>query len=241
MSPGVMQVLENSRFLGLCCLGISPLLTHATPLTKNTRRHRIQGDESRMNPTTLHMAQAVRPSHVRSSKHSKSIGNFFNAFLAVTNPVFAYAGHFMRLLAWFFILIYKMHKPEGTMIKAAWCLQGFATVFVFSVVMYVNIGNTIQSPILFSLPMVWAKAVFAIALPNFLCSSGLLIHSSSYKAGTAIATILAITVPILSYLIGIVAALFAACTSICVTGTYVSIKLIVKVYANGQVGKPFVC
>jgi hypothetical protein len=82
-----MQVLENSCFLGLYFLGISPLLTHAMPLTKNTRRHRIQGDESHMNSTTLHTAQAVCPSHVRSSKCSKGIGDFFNAFLAVTNPV----------------------------------------------------------------------------------------------------------------------------------------------------------
>lgn len=50
MAPGVMQVLGNSRFLGLYFLGIPPLLTHAMPLTKNTRRHRIQRDESRMEP-----------------------------------------------------------------------------------------------------------------------------------------------------------------------------------------------
>ncbi|KAG2368863.1 transmembrane amino acid transporter protein-domain-containing protein [Suillus spraguei] len=137
--------------------------------------------------------------------------NFLDAFLAVTNPVF-------------FILISEMHRPEDAM-KAAWCLQGFATVFyaVFSIVMYVYIGNT---------------AAFAIALPNFLFSSGLYVHTAAklvfvrifrhsehvYShtlfgwtvwtllcfAGVAIATILAIAVPIFSYLIGIAAALFAA-------------------------------
>lgn len=232
--------------------------------------------------------------------------NFFDAFLAVTNPVFAYAGHFM-----FFILISEMRRPEDAM-KAAWCLQGFATVFyaVFSIVMYVYIGNTVQSPALFSLPPAWAKATFAIALANFLFSAGLYTHTAAklvfvrifrhsehvYShtllgwtiwtllcfAGVAIAAILAIAVPIFSYLIGIAAALFAAWYTyglagffwlhdvyhlkggvdglkrrpigttvavltiiagafICVAGTYVSIKLIVGAYANGQVGRPFVC
>jgi amino acid permease len=235
-----------------------------------------------------------------------SSSNFFDAFLAVTNPVFAYAGHFM-----FFILISEMRRPEDAM-KAAWCLQGFATVFyaVFSIVMYVYIGNTVQSPVLFSLPPVWAKATFGIALANFLFSSGLYTHTAAklvfvrifrhsehiYShtllgwtvwtllcfSGVALAVILAVAVPIFSYLIGIAAALFAAWYTyglagffwlhdvyhlkggmdglkqrpsgttiavltviagafICVAGTYVSIKLIVGAYADGQVGRPFVC
>ncbi|KAG1885688.1 transmembrane amino acid transporter protein-domain-containing protein [Suillus subluteus] len=232
--------------------------------------------------------------------------NFFDAFLAVTNPVFAYAGHFM-----FFILISEMRRPEDAM-KAAWCLQVFATIFyaVFSIVMYVYIGNTVQSPALFSLPPAWAKATFGIALANFLFSAGLYTHTGAklvfvrifrhsehvYShtllgwtvwtllcfAGVAIAVILAVAVPIFSYLIGITAALFAAWYTyglaglfwlhdvyhlkggvdglkrrpigttiavltiisgafICVAGTYVSIKLIVEAYANGQAGRPFVC
>ncbi|KAG2368224.1 transmembrane amino acid transporter protein-domain-containing protein [Suillus spraguei] len=232
--------------------------------------------------------------------------NFFDAFLAVTNPVFAYAGHFM-----FFILISEMRRPEDAM-KAAWCLQGFATVFyaVFSIVMYVYIGNTVQSPALFSLPPAWEKATFAIALPNFLFCAGLCTHTAAKLvfvrifrhskhvhshtllgwtvwtllcfAAIAIAVILAIAVPIFSYLIGIAAALFAAWYTyglagffwlhdvyhmkggvnglkqrsigtviavltvisgafICVAGTYVSIKLIAEAYADGQVGRPFVC
>ncbi|KAG2098437.1 transmembrane amino acid transporter protein-domain-containing protein [Suillus discolor] len=234
--------------------------------------------------------------------------NFFDAFLAVTNPV---GFCICRYGILFFILISEMRKPEEA-IKAAWCLQGFATIFyvVFSVVMYVYIGNTVQSPVLFSLPPVWAKAAFAIALPNFLFSSGLYTHTATKLvfvrifrhsehvhshtllgwtvwtllclAGSALAAILAIAVPIFSYLIGIAAALFAAWytyglagffwlhdayhleggmdglkrrpigttlavltilsgTFICVAGTYVSIKLIVEAYADGQVGRPFVC
>lgn len=47
--------------------------------------------------------------------------NFYDAFLSITNPVFAYAGHFM-----FFILISEMKRPQDAK-KAAWVLQIFAT------------------------------------------------------------------------------------------------------------------
>ncbi|KAJ7211091.1 transmembrane amino acid transporter protein-domain-containing protein [Mycena rebaudengoi] len=159
---------------------------------------------------------------------------FFQAFLAVTNPVFSYAGHFM-----FFILISEMRRPEDAM-KAAWCLQGFATTFytVLAIVMYVYIGDTVASPALFSLPPAWAKACFGIALGNFLLAAGLYSHTAAkivfvryfrhtkhmYKhtvrgwavwaalcfTFTAIAFVFAIAVPIFSYLIGITAALFAS-------------------------------
>ncbi|KAG1755078.1 transmembrane amino acid transporter protein-domain-containing protein [Suillus paluster] len=171
--------------------------------------------------------------------------NFYDAFLAVTNPVFAYAG--MNFVM-FFILISEMRRPQDAM-KAAWCLQVFATIFyaIFSIVLYVYIGNTVQSPALFSLPPTWSKATFGIAIANFLLSSllnlsgssaGLYTHTAAklvfvrifrhskhiYShtllgwtvwtllcfAGVAIAAILAIAVPIFSYLIGIAAALFAA-------------------------------
>ncbi|KAG0709069.1 transmembrane amino acid transporter protein-domain-containing protein [Suillus ampliporus] len=236
--------------------------------------------------------------------------NFYEAFLAVTNPVRTFLC--LRLTSdRFFILISEMRRPQDAM-KAAWCLQVFATVFyaVFSIVLYVYIGNTVQSPAFFSLPPAWAKATFGIALANFLFSAGLYTHTAAKLvfvrtfrhsehihshtllgwtvwtllcfAGIAIAAILAIAVPIFSYLIGIAAALFAAWYTyglagffwlhdvyhlkggvdgikqrpigailavltilsgafICVAGAYVSIKLIVEAYLNGQVGKPFVC
>ena len=47
--------------------------------------------------------------------------SFYDAFLSITNPVFAYAGHFM-----FFILISEMKRPQDAK-KAAWVLQVFAT------------------------------------------------------------------------------------------------------------------
>ncbi|KAH7883776.1 transmembrane amino acid transporter protein-domain-containing protein [Phlebopus sp. FC_14] len=232
--------------------------------------------------------------------------NFYDAFLAITNPVFAYAGHFM-----FFILISEMRRPEDAM-KAAWCLQGFSTTFyaVFSIVTYVYIGNTALSPIFLSLPPKWAKASFGIALANFLFAGGIYTHTAAKLVfvrlfrhtdhvhshtfigwsiwaflcflGVVIGILLAIAVPIFSYLIGIAAALFAAWYTyglagffwlfdtyhlkggmngirhrpvgtilavltilagafICVAGTYVFIKLIAQSYAEGLVGKPFVC
>ncbi|KAF5382890.1 hypothetical protein D9757_006352 [Collybiopsis confluens] len=136
--------------------------------------------------------------------------SFFDAFLAVTNPVFSYAGHFM-----FFILISEMRHPQDAM-KAAWWLQGFSTVFytIFAVVMYIYIGNSVASPAFLSLPPRWAKAAFAIALGNFLIATHTLLGWSIWiflcLAGTAIAFVLAVALPIFSYLVGITASLFAS-------------------------------
>ncbi|KAF7306685.1 putative acyltransferase CST26 [Mycena indigotica] len=160
--------------------------------------------------------------------------NFYQAFLAITNPVFAYAGHFM-----FFILISEMKRPEDAM-KAAWVLQTFSTVFyaVFAVVIYVYIGNTVASPALFSLPETWSKVTFGIALLNFLIAGSLYSHTAAkilfvrwfrhsrhlYMhtvlgwavwvtlcfAAVVVAFIFAVSVPIFSYLIGIAASLFAS-------------------------------
>jgi hypothetical protein len=49
--------------------------------------------------------------------------DFYHAFVSITNPVFAYAGHFM-----FFVLISEMERPREAM-KAAYTLQIFATSF----------------------------------------------------------------------------------------------------------------
>jgi len=159
---------------------------------------------------------------------------FYDAFLAITGPVFAYAGHFM-----FFILISEMRRPEDAM-KAAWTLQVFATVYyaVFSVVIYVYLGSGVESPALLSLSSVWSKITFAIGLANFLISGGLYAHTAAkllfvrffrrsrhlYShtllgwsvwvflcfAATAIAFVLASAVPIFSDLVGITASVFAS-------------------------------
>ncbi len=63
------------------------------------------------NPTPDRVVQATAPA------------DFYHAFVSITNPVFAYAGHFM-----FFVLISEMKRPQDAM-KAAYSLQIFATTF----------------------------------------------------------------------------------------------------------------
>ncbi|TBU55100.1 amino acid transporter [Dichomitus squalens] len=160
--------------------------------------------------------------------------NFYEAFLAITGPVFAYAGHFM-----FFVLISEMKRPEDAM-KAAWVLQGFSTTFyaVFSVVVYAYIGSTVASPALLSLPPIWAKVSFAFGLVNFLITGAIYAHTAAKLvfvrvfrgthhmythtvlgwstwvglcfASVAVSFVLASAVPIFSYLTGITASLFAS-------------------------------
>ncbi|EIW86487.1 hypothetical protein CONPUDRAFT_86456 [Coniophora puteana RWD-64-598 SS2] len=170
--------------------------------------------------------------------------SFYEAFLAITNPVFSYAGTHR-----FFILISEMKEPRDAM-KAAWCLQTFATIFyvVFSVVLYVYIGNTVQSPALFSLPPIWAKVTFGVALGNFIFSAAICSHTAAklvfirlfrhshhlYShtllgwgvwtllclAAIVAAFILAVAVPVFSYLIGIAASLFAAWYTYGIAGAF---------------------
>ena len=160
--------------------------------------------------------------------------DFVTAFISVTNPVFAYAGHFM-----FFILISEMKHPTHAM-RAAYVLQIFATVFyvVFAVVIYIYIGPTVASPAFSSLPPKWEKAAYGIAIPNFLIAGSLYSHTaakllfvrffrksrhlySNTLLGwsvwialvflmNAAAFVLAVGVPIFNYLIGIAASLFAS-------------------------------
>ncbi|EMC98585.1 hypothetical protein BAUCODRAFT_65599 [Baudoinia panamericana UAMH 10762] len=159
---------------------------------------------------------------------------FFEAFISITNPVFAYAGHFM-----FFIMVSEMKKPQDAM-KAAYTLQGFATTFyaVFAAIVYVYIGNSVLSPAFSSLEIKWQKAAYGIAIPNFLIAGALYAHTASkllfvriFRKSrhlhshtilgwstwallvllmNAAAFVLAVGVPIFNYLIGIAASLFAA-------------------------------
>ena len=170
--------------------------------------------------------------------------SFYEAFVSITNPVFAYAGHFM-----FFILISEMRRPQDAM-KAAWTLQTFATAFytVFAVVMYVYLGPKVDSPAFSSLPTKWAKATYGIALPNFLIAGSLYSHTASklffirlfrgskhLHEHTAIgwgtwtiliiimngaAFVLAVGVPIFPYLVGIAASLFASWYTYGIAGAF---------------------
>jgi hypothetical protein len=160
--------------------------------------------------------------------------SFFDAFISITNPVFAYAGHFM-----FFIMVSEMRRPQDAM-KAAYTLQSFATTYyaVFAAVMYAYIGNNVASPAFSSLTPLWQKASYGAALFNFWIAGSLYAHTASKLCfvrifrnsrhlhshtlagwGTwtilvvifnAAAFVLAVGVPIFNYLIGIAASLFAA-------------------------------
>jgi hypothetical protein len=159
---------------------------------------------------------------------------FVAAFVSITNPVFAYAGHFM-----FFILISEMKDTRGAM-KAAYLLQGFATSFyvVFAVVTYYYLGSEVASPSFSSLPAAWAKAAYGAAIPNFMIGGSLYSHTAAklifvrmfrrsrhlhqhsvlgwgvwmllVLLANGAAFVLAVGVPIFNYLIGIAASLFAS-------------------------------
>lgn len=176
----------------------------------------------------------INPIEGRVIDVAKGDATFVTAFGSVTNPVFAYAGHFM-----FFILISEMKDPRGAM-KAAYTLQGFSTSFyiVFAIVTYYYLGSGVASPSFSSLPPVWAKAAYGIAIPNFLIAGSLYSHTAAklifvrifrhshhvhehtvlgWSVWVALillangaAFVLAVGVPIFNYLIGIAASLFAS-------------------------------
>lgn len=159
---------------------------------------------------------------------------FTPAFISITNPVFAYAGHFM-----FFVLISEMRRPEDAM-KAAWTLQIVATTFyiVFAAVTYWYMGADVASPSLLSLSPLWSKISFGLALPNFMLAGSLYSHTAAklvfvrlFPGGrhvhshtvtgwgawtvlvvlaNAAAFLFATGIPVFNYLLGITAALFAA-------------------------------
>ena len=170
--------------------------------------------------------------------------NFTTAFISITNPVFAYAGHFM-----FFILISEMKRPQDAM-KAAWVLQTFATTFyiVFAVVLYIYVGADVDAPALSSLPEKWKKATYGIAIPNFLIAGSLYSHTAAKLIFVRIfrksrhlhshtflgwgswfalviimngaAFVLAVGVPIFNDLVGLAASLFASWYTYGIAGVF---------------------
>ncbi|KAI1076600.1 transmembrane amino acid transporter protein-domain-containing protein [Whalleya microplaca] len=159
---------------------------------------------------------------------------FTSAFVSITNPVFAYAGHYI-----FFILISEMKRPQDAM-KAAWTLQIVATTFyiAFAVVTYWYVGPGVSSPSLLSLSPLWSKISFGLAIPNFFIGGSLYSHTaakivfvrvfrrsrhihSHTLTGWGVWTVLilvvnaaafvfAVGIPSFNYLVGITASLFAA-------------------------------
>ncbi|KAL8813770.1 MAG: hypothetical protein Q9200_000023 [Gallowayella weberi] len=170
--------------------------------------------------------------------------DFVAAFISITNPVFAYAGHFM-----FFILISEMRQPNDAM-KAAYALQISATTFyaLFAAIVYIYLGPDVASPAFTSLPLKWSKAAYAIAIPNFLMAGSLYSHTAAkllfirffrksrhlhqhtlvgwgvwvflIALMNAAAFVLAIGVPIFNYLVGIAASLFASWYTYGIAGAF---------------------
>jgi hypothetical protein len=142
-----------------------------------------------------------------------------------------------------------MRNPKDAM-KAAYVLQGFATIYyvVFAIVTHWYLGDGVYSPSFSSLPDKWQKAAFGIALPNFLVAGSLYAHTAAKLIFTrlfrksehlhshtvvgwgvwtilifiinAAAFVLAVAVPIFSYLIGIAAALFASWYTYGIAGAF---------------------
>ncbi|CAJ2510477.1 Uu.00g132860.m01.CDS01 [Anthostomella pinea] len=159
---------------------------------------------------------------------------FTSAFISITNPVFAYAGHVM-----FFTFISEMKRPQDAM-KAAWVLQIVATAFyiVFALVTYWYVGSGVASPSLLSLSPLWSNISFGLAIPNFFIAGSLYSHAAAKLVFVRIfrhsrhihshtflgwgvwsllillanvaAFVFAVGIPVFNYLLGITASLFAA-------------------------------
>ncbi|KAL6714821.1 hypothetical protein ACLMJK_007081 [Lecanora helva] len=90
--------------------------------------------------------------------------SFPNAFLAVTNIIFAYAGHVA-----FFSFISELKRPE-TYPKALFLLQGVDTgmYLIVAIVTYRYAGSTVASPALGSTNRLLQKISYGIAIPTIV-------------------------------------------------------------------------
>lgn len=182
--------------------------------------------------------------HTYAASKKSSCSRYFDLEVSANENPQAYAGHFM-----FFILISEMKRPQDAM-KAAYTLQIFATAFyvAFAVVMYIYLGPTVLSPAFSSLPPKWAKAAYGIAIPNFLIAGSLYAHTAAklffirffrnskhlhehtvlgWGVWTLLivvmngaAFVLAVGVPIFSYLVGLAASLFASWYTYGIAGAF---------------------
>lgn len=180
------------------------------------------------------VAAGQYPTEGRVVEVTAANADFYTAFSSITNPVFAFAGHFM-----FFVIISEMKQPRHAM-RSAYVLQSFSTTLyaAFAGVTYGYLGSQVNTLSFVSLPPYWQKVCWAIAMPNLLFAGGVYCHTAAKVLfvrifrhsrhlhshtvlgwGTwiflvlfanAAALVLAVGVPIFGYLIGIAASLFAA-------------------------------
>ena len=183
---------------------------------------------------------AVGSNGIRNINITASNG-FNEAFGAVLNPTFAFAGHFI-----FFTLMSEMRNPRDAW-KAVSVLS-FVTItyyLTFSIVTYYYLGDDVKSPSFDSLTFRWKQISYGCGLASFLISSCLSahvaakqifvrywrnsrhLHSNSIKSWgiwgiivlviNSIGFILAVAIPIFNLIIGLVASLFA---SVCATSPF---------------------
>lgn len=232
-----LTVLSDSR---LCALAFTGIFAAAMTLFSFPRTLGNLGWLSAVGGASIIVAGLVGmagagavPGNVGNTAITVST-DFTSAFISITNPVFAYAGHFM-----FFVLISEMRRPQDAM-KAAWTLQIVATSFyiTFAVVTYWYVGSGVSSPSFQSLSPLWSKISFGLAIPNFLIAGSLYSHTAAKLVfvrlfrrsrhvhshtltgwgvwsflillANVAAFVLAVGIPIFNYLVGITASLFAA-------------------------------
>lgn len=158
--------------------------------------------------------------------------NFADAFIAVTDIIFAYSFAMCQ-----FSFMDEMHTPEDY-VKSIWSL-GLIEIFIYTLtgaLIYAFVGQDVQSPALLSAGTMLSKVAFGLALPVIFISgsingtvAGRLIHGRIFKnspirfvntkmgwitwtgliaAITVCAFIIAEVIPIFEDLLSIMSALF---------------------------------
>lgn len=159
---------------------------------------------------------------------------FYSAFLAVTNIIFAYAGHVN-----FFTFISEMRNPQEYA-KGLYLLQFADTTFytIAAVVIYRYGGPDVSSPALGSTSSVVRKVAYGIAIPTIVVAGVInghvaakmlyirlfrgkpILHQRNLKSygiwtalvvvTWAIAWVIAEAIPVFNNLLGLMTALFAS-------------------------------
>ena len=160
--------------------------------------------------------------------------SFYKGFLAVTNIIFAYAGHVA-----FFSFISELKKPEDYP-KALFLLQGADTSMyvLVAIVIYCYAGERVTSPALGSTSPLLRKIAYGVAIPTIVIAGVINGHvaakyiyvrlfrdtkhirsNSSYSWSVwilitlvlwIVAWIIAEAIPVFNDLLGLISALFAS-------------------------------
>ncbi|KAG9608062.1 transmembrane amino acid transporter, partial [Aureobasidium melanogenum] len=162
--------------------------------------------------------------------------SFYTAFLAITNPVLAYAGHFL-----FFTIISEMKVPRDSK-KAAWALQTFSTIWyvVFAVVS--DLGESGMGIVLTEHIGRWSPffsylgGIVASAFASWYTYglAGAFWWHDTHHLGDGWSSVRK-KWPMFLLCFGTL--VFGG--FICIAGLYAIIKSLIEAYASGAVGHPF--